>query len=51
VAQRLVGEPGKYDQINFVAKPGVSQAELAKRLSAEVPPGTEAIIGKAIMPT
>ena len=48
VAQRLVGEPGKYDQINFVAAPGVSQTELAKRLSAVLPPGTEAITGKAI---
>jgi putative ABC transport system permease protein len=48
VAQRLVGEPGKYDEINFVAAPGVSQTELAKRLSAAVPPGTEAITGKAI---
>ena len=48
VAQRLVGEPGKYDEINFVAAPGVSQTELAKRLSAAVPPGTEAVTGKAI---
>jgi putative ABC transport system permease protein len=48
VAQRLVGEPGKYDQINFVAKSGVSQAELAKRLSAEIPAATEAVTGKAI---
>ena len=48
VAQRLVGEPGKYDEINFVAAPGVSQTELAKRLSAVLPPGTEAITGKAI---
>ena len=48
VAQRLVGEPGKYDQINFVAKSGVSQAELAKRLSAVIPAPTEAVTGKAI---
>ena len=48
VAQRLVGEPGKFDTINFVAKPGVSQTELVKRLSAVIPPGTEAITGKAI---
>ena len=48
VAQRLVGEPGKYDEINFVAAPSVSQTELAKRLSAAVPPGTEAVTGKEI---
>ena len=47
-AQRLVGELGKYDEINFVAAPGVSQTELAKRLSAAVPPATEAVTGKAI---
>jgi putative ABC transport system permease protein len=48
VAQRLVGEPGKYDAINFVAAPGVSQAELVTRLSAVLPAGTEAVTGKAI---
>ena len=34
VAQRLVGEPGKYDAINLVAAHGLSQSELVKRLSA-----------------
>ena len=48
VAQRLIGEAGKYDQISFVAAPGVSQTELVKRLSAVLPPGTEAVTGKAI---
>ena len=37
VAQRFLGEPGKYDTINFVAAPGVSQTELVKRLSAGLP--------------
>ena len=48
VAQRLVAEPGKYDAINLVAAPGVSQAELVRRLSPVLPAGTEAITGKAI---
>jgi putative ABC transport system permease protein len=48
VAQRLVAEPGKFDAINLVARPGVSQAELVRRLSAALPAGTEAVTGKEI---
>jgi putative ABC transport system permease protein len=48
VAQRLVAQPGKYDAINLVAAPGVSQTALVTRLSPVLPTGTEAITGKAI---
>jgi len=47
-AQRLVGEPGKYDSVSVLAAPGVSQAELVRRLSSVLPPGTEALTGAAI---
>ena len=47
-AQRLLGEPGKFDLIGVTAKPGVSQTELTARLRAVLPKGTEAITGKAI---
>jgi len=48
VAQRLIGEPGKYDSVSVLAASGVSQTELARRLSAVLPPGTEALTGAAI---
>ncbi|HST48521.1 ABC transporter permease [Jatrophihabitans sp.] len=47
-AQRLVAEPGKFDSIEIVGTAGVSQAELAHRIGAVLPAGTEAITGKAI---
>ena len=48
VAQRVMGEPGKYDEIGLVAASGVSQTELAKRVSAALPKGVEAVTGAKV---
>jgi len=48
VAQRLVAAPGKYTSILFVAKPGVSQQQLVRNLSAVLPHGLEALTGAAV---
>jgi putative ABC transport system permease protein len=48
VAQRLVGTPGKFNQISFAAAPGVSQQQLATSLQRVLPPGTEAVTGAKI---
>jgi len=42
-AQRLVGEPGKFDAISVVAQPGISQQEIARRIQQRLPAGTEAV--------
>ncbi len=51
-AQRLVGEPGKFDSIGVVADQGVSQTEVArsveKQLSADGDRGLEVLTGKQI---
>jgi putative ABC transport system permease protein len=47
-AQQVLGTPGTYDQIDVSAEPGVSQAQLADRLSQVLPEGTEAVTGKAV---
>ena len=47
-AQRVLGMPDAFDSINVSAEPGVSQAELADRLSAVLPKGTEALTGAAV---
>jgi putative ABC transport system permease protein len=47
-AQQVLGTPGTFDQIDVSAEPGVSQAELAQRLSRVLPDGTEAVTGKAV---
>lgn len=44
-AQQVLGSPDAYDGIDVSAAPGVSQAELADRLSAVIPSGTEAVTG------
>src|SRR5659263_580186 len=49
VAQRLIGEPGKFDAISLVATPGVSQTLLVERVARVLPTGTEAITGLAII--
>ncbi len=36
-AQRLLGESGRYDQINVAAKPGVTPGQLRDRIRAELP--------------
>ena len=51
-AQRLVGEPGKFDSIRVVADQGVSQTEVARsvkgQLSADDDSGLEVLTGKQI---
>ncbi|HQR27954.1 MAG TPA: ABC transporter permease [Nocardioides sp.] len=47
-AQHVLGSPGQFDAINVSAEPGVSQTELADRLSSVVPEGTEALTGAAV---
>ncbi len=47
-AQKVLGSPGEFDSIDVSAEPGVTQAELADRLSEVVPPGTEAVTGAAV---
>lgn len=45
-AQQVLGFPGKFSDILAAADDGVSQDELAARISAAIPPGTEAVTGK-----
>jgi putative ABC transport system permease protein len=45
-AQKLVGQPGKFDSISFAAQPGVSQAQLVRNLQAALPAGLEAVTGQ-----
>ncbi|MET1060824.1 MAG: FtsX-like permease family protein [Nocardioides sp.] len=47
-AQKLVGQPGTFDTIDVSAEEGVGQSELAERLDAVVPEGTEAVTGKTV---
>ena len=47
-AQEVLGTPGYFDTIGVSADDGVSQAELAKRLSAVVPEGAEAVTGETV---
>jgi putative ABC transport system permease protein len=47
-AQKVLGTPGQFDAINVSASDGVSQATLAKRLSADLPKGIEAVTGKTV---
>jgi putative ABC transport system permease protein len=49
VAQQLVTAPGKYSSILFVAKPGISQQQLASNLRTALPHGVEAITGAALI--
>src|SRR5215467_14489834 len=49
VAQRLVAAPGKYTNILFVAKPGVSQQQLVSHLRQALPHGLEAITGATLI--
>jgi putative ABC transport system permease protein len=47
-AQKVLGQPGMVDRIDVRAADGVSQAELADRLSRMLPDGAEAVTGKAV---
>jgi putative ABC transport system permease protein len=48
VAQQLLAEPGRYNEISVKAADGVSQEEVTARVAAALPVGTEAITGEAI---
>ena len=48
VAQRLVAGPGKLTNVLFVAKPGVSQQQLAANLRHMLPHGMEAVTGATV---
>jgi putative ABC transport system permease protein len=48
VAQRLVAGPGKLTSVLFVAKPGVSQQQLAASLRHKLPHGLEAVTGATV---
>lgn len=48
-AQRLLGEPGTYDEIDVKAKPGVTQAALKAQLDKALPKGaTETTTGRQL---
>jgi putative ABC transport system permease protein len=47
-AQRLVAEPGTFDNVSAVAEDGVSQQELANRIDQVLPSGTEVLTGSQI---
>jgi putative ABC transport system permease protein len=47
-AQQVAGKPGYFNQINVKAADGVSQSELASRISTTLPKGYEAITGKNV---
>ena len=47
-AQRLLGAPGYFDEINVSATDGVSAAQLTRALSAVTPAGAEALTGAAV---
>ncbi len=48
-AQRLVAEPGKYDEIAVAARPGVSQPQLAAEVQRYLPGGVEAVPGALVV--
>ena len=48
-AERLVGEPGKFDGISVVAQPGISQQEIARRIQQTLPPGVEAVTAAKVV--
>jgi putative ABC transport system permease protein len=47
-AQRLMAEPGKFDDISVVADQGVSQEQLRDRLAMALP-GADVVTGKAML--
>jgi len=47
-AQKLLGSPGEYDEIDLKAAAGTSQAELKKQAEKVVPPGFQAVTGKKL---
>jgi putative ABC transport system permease protein len=49
VAQELLAEPGKWDEISVVAEDGVSQETLTADLAAALPSGVEAVTGSTVV--
>jgi putative ABC transport system permease protein len=47
-AQQVLGTPGMYDSIGVSAASGVTPAQLAKRIDAVLPQGTEAVTGAKV---
>jgi putative ABC transport system permease protein len=47
-AQRVLGEAGKFDEIQVRAADGVSDTALADRVDAALPDGTEAVTGEQV---
>src|SRR5579862_7426579 len=47
-AQRLIGQPGRFDAVMVVAQPGVTQAALVGRIRHALPAGEEVLSGTAI---
>ena len=47
-AQRVLGQPGVFDEIDVRAAAGVSDESLAKRLDAVAPKGAEAVTGAQV---
>jgi putative ABC transport system permease protein len=47
-AQRVLGKDGSYDRINVTAAGGVTAEDLAERVDAVLPNGTEAVTGAAM---
>jgi putative ABC transport system permease protein len=48
VAQRVMGEPGKFDSIDLVADAGLPQSDLVARVAPVLPPGTEVVTGATV---
>ena len=48
-AQRVVGEPGLFDFIDVVAKPGADKAAVQRSIAQALPPGAEVVTGQTII--
>jgi putative ABC transport system permease protein len=48
-AQRVVGEPGLFDFIDVVAKPGADKAAVQRSIAQALPSGTEVVTGQTII--
>jgi putative ABC transport system permease protein len=47
-AQRLIAEPGKFDNVSVVADEGLPQQEIVRRIAAILPNGIEAVTGATV---
>jgi putative ABC transport system permease protein len=48
-AQRLIGQPGRFDAVSVTARSGITQAELAQRISRALPAGFEVLTGAQLI--